>query len=101
MLICVEREAKVQFAIIRNNDAQITVYPNPASNHIYIKIGEERNNTDELTFELFDALGRKVLTQSLNEREAFVLIYHIPSGIYFYKIRGDKDVLKSDKILVE
>ncbi|MCP3927579.1 MAG: T9SS type A sorting domain-containing protein [Bacteroidetes bacterium] len=90
----------IQSSVVRYSDAGFAVYPSPASDRIYVKTEEDLNQQKDITFELFDALGRKVLIQSLDQKETSISITQIPTGVYFYKIIKRTGTLKSDKILV-
>ena len=92
--------SKIQSAIIRSNREQIQVFPNPASDRINIKLDNEVSIDNHTDFELFDAFGKKVIQQSILNNTTSIRVDHLPSGIYFYKIKGDKQVLKSDKLLI-
>ena len=66
------------------------VYPNPAQDYLSINnLSSEQN----VTFVLYDVLGRVVLQQTLNspsfggsKGEATISTKHLPSGIYLYQI---------------
>ena len=55
----------------------ISISPNPASN--YIKVN---STIDNLQINIFDAVGRKVLTQTLNGSTTQINIAALPKGVY-------------------
>lgn len=70
-------------------------YPNPASDFIQIKITIPLSN---LQFELFDVLGKKVLSQPVKPTEK-IDIQSLTPAIYFYKINEGTTLYKSGKII--
>jgi hypothetical protein len=48
---------------------------------------------------LFDATGRLVLSDELEDRET--VIDQLATGTYFYQIYGDGKILQSGKVIVE
>ncbi len=65
----------------------ISVYPNPASDVISIKVSD---NVPGQTFTLVDQSGRQVLIGQLNERTTSVDISHLEAGTYFCQVGDDE-----------
>lgn len=61
----------------------IKVFPNPASNKLYIKASE---TNDKYTLELFNVMGQLVLRNNLISSVSEIDISSFDSGIYTYKI---------------
>lgn len=75
------------------NDYKTTIYPNPASDKIYI------NNLDEFKeFSILNISGGIIHNQILKPFLNQVAIQHLPSGMYFISLKRDND-LHSIKIL--
>ncbi|HKR05398.1 MAG TPA: T9SS type A sorting domain-containing protein, partial [Bacteroidia bacterium] len=68
---------------ITNTDA-FTVYPNPATDFIYLPSG----NNSMRQIEIFDRIGQKVLN-IFSKNESEVNIGNLGNGIYFIKLSGD------------
>ncbi len=67
---------------------EVSVYPNPAKDILYIDLGVAYKNTK---IEIYNAVGDLVLTEQLTTQNSSLLTHHLTSGIYFYKaICGDK-----------
>lgn len=68
-----------------NSNLQISVYPNPTENNIYIDISSEQGEEAQLT--VTDVLGKLLLNQNLvfNESNS-VNLNHLASGQYFFRI---------------
>lgn len=71
-------------------ESELTIYPNPVSSRLYIK-GEY----DKLNWSLIDVSGRIILqdTEGLN-RGNFIDVSRIPTGLYYLRLEGSKDLLK-------
>lgn len=76
---------------------KVLVYPNPARSILQYKY--QLPNVSQLAIQFFDAAGRLVLSDSLEDRET--TIEHLSAGTYFYKIFGSKKLLQTGKILIE
>jgi len=65
--------------------AELKVYPNPASEILNIEITPQ-GNQQEFVFELYDILGKRVLTKTLYSYENTINVGNLASGVYTYKI---------------
>jgi hypothetical protein len=65
-----------------------SVFPNPASEYITVNFAGEY---PQITFELYDATGRRVILRQLENGER-VNLEGIQNGIYFYKISAEDQV---------
>ncbi len=66
-----------------NTVIDFVLYPNPASNEIFIKAGR---NIIGLAFTIMDQTGRTVLTGKLINELTIVDVNHQPAGIYLLKV---------------
>lgn len=73
-----------------------SVYPNPAGSILVI----ESDNGTEALFELYNVSGIKVLQQSINSTRQKIDISKYPDGIYIYKIYNEKNILRSNFIII-
>jgi hypothetical protein len=64
----------------------ITIYPNPATDHIHIILPE---NVSDAVFTIYDMQGRALLQQEI-EDQAEVSVNNIAAGIYIYSVGSDK-----------
>ena len=71
------------------------VYPNPTNGGIIVNSG-----CKNCIFEVYDVIGKKVLSQKLNENETKVDLNSLNNGTYLYKIMQDGAILKADKLLL-
>ncbi len=69
-------------SIPQQNLAEIKVYPNPASENIFVE------GADDATIEIFSINGYPVFRQEECENKQAVSIGHLPQGIYIVKISG-------------
>ena len=69
-------------------DRKITLYPNPATNVLNIKVGASNSLPD--TFKVYNMLGQIVLQQSIGElSDLAVNTSSLSKGMYFIKIATD------------
>lgn len=74
----------------QNSDqSKISVYPNPATNSITIKISG--NKTTEMDYIIRDVLGRKILENKINTEEV-ISIENWNKGMYFIEVRDEASI---------
>ena len=61
--------------------AFLKLYPNPASSTLYIEVGSESFNEE---YSIYDAIGRKVLSGTLNSKLTTVDIGTLEAGVYTF-----------------
>jgi hypothetical protein len=87
---------------IKNNDnirLIYSVYPNPTGENLNLRV--DNLNTEKLSYELCDILGRTILAGKIVEKETSISMSNIPSAIYFLKIIDNSgDVKKSQAVKV-
>lgn len=69
--------------ILGTNDISIdniTLYPNPAQDILYI------NNAEEADIQVFDILGKSILSKDRISMNEGIQVDHFPAGAYFLKI---------------
>jgi uncharacterized protein YjdB len=82
------------------NQALITpiqVYPNPATTKLFI----ENPNGDQLTFVIYDLLGKKILEKSANAILNTMDISNLKNGLYFITFYNDKAEASTVKFIKE
>jgi len=83
-------------AVTTNQDKElnfnITLYPNPTSDLLHIKV---ENAIEPLTLSLFNSNGQVVNTVSLknNERETSLSLAHLSKGVYTIKINDGHKIV--------
>jgi hypothetical protein len=74
----------------------ILVYPNPASDKLFIKTAERLSNME---VELIDALGKTQIRQNVVDGEAVSVADLLP-GFYFARVYSEGQLLKVQKIII-
>lgn len=77
--------AATMLGVPSNNYSEITVYPNPVSSTVYLSSSESLLGK---SYTLYDALGRGILTGSI-EGTGQINLESICSGIYYLNIAGN------------
>jgi len=89
-----------------NNEKEVEIssmklaycYPNPAKDFFYVRYGAHLKN---VSIELFDISGKKVLYRNLNKSLSKIDIQNFNSGNYIYNILSDNKIIEKGKIIVE
>lgn len=78
---------------IQSPIASLKVYPNPVINSLHIDITpsafenlKPQASQNKFVFELYDILGKRVLTQTLYPYENTINVGGLAIGVYTYKI---------------
>lgn len=79
----------------QTNEILPTVYPNPTNGNLMVNSG-----CKNCIFEIYDLIGKKVLSQKLSDNETKVDLNSLNNGTYLYKISQDGVILKADKLLL-
>lgn len=76
------------------------LYPNPAANEVTVDYTAE--NAQEVSFEVVDITGKKVLTQTMPAGANTVSISTaaLNNGIYFVRMIANKQVLSTEKLVI-
>ena len=74
--------------IIETQNLEISIYPNPAKDLIYVTLPtEEFNNT---TIELYDAIGKLILVENVVSKTTLVSLNNLAKGIYTVRVISEK-----------
>ena len=71
-------------------DEAVKVFPNAASNLLYIKSAPANNGT----LVIMDASGKRLLSYVINQQTTVVNIANLPAGNYVYELTGIDDPVK-------
>jgi hypothetical protein len=69
-------------------DESVSIYPNPASDNIFISLKSELKNP---RVEIYSVTGEKIYSDALTSRQKTINIQKYASGIYFVKITSGSD----------
>jgi Secretion system C-terminal sorting domain len=79
-------------------DDAVTIYPNPASNILHIRIDDHMVGS---ALELYDMRGSRILQYSLDKAASSIPTTSIPEGLYLYRtVDKNGDQFGSGKIAV-
>lgn len=85
---------------VYERNAQIAVYPNPASKIILVK--GVKNVTNPLHYAIYNAMGARILSGKSNTDNFQINIASIPRGVYFLKVYNAYFMeIASKKIVVQ
>jgi hypothetical protein len=76
---------------------EMVVYPNPTRDFVNLKI--ENYKLDNLSYALFDLLGRQIGTDKITEEETQIQMNNLPSAVYILAVSDKNKPLKSFKII--
>jgi N-acetylneuraminic acid mutarotase len=71
---------------IGSSESQFVIYPNPVQEALIIRHLSLRK---EVSIEIYDVLGEKVISQPLNQPQTVIDVSHLNDGIYFLRIDSD------------
>lgn len=85
---------------VEEGNTALMVYPNPASDQLTINY--QLTELDIAVFEIYNVVGEKVLSQTLNtsEGEQKLSLSSLNSGVYFYKYSINDRIVRKDKLVI-
>jgi len=81
---------------IVDEEAIFEIFPNPVSNVLYVNYSDFQSNA---SIELYDALGKLVVNQPLNNQQISVDLSNLQNGLYFIKLINGNQVLNTRKVI--
>lgn len=76
---------------------EVTVYPNPVSKLLNVKLENDLNNVN---FTLYNVLGDVVMSSKLNAGVNTLGVEKLPNGVYFYSIQKKGGVVETKKLVI-
>ncbi len=74
----------------RDENATICVYPNPASNILFVRLPQCDNPTTEQTeYRIINLMGQTILQGSISTENQQIDIASLPAGMYFFSVDGE------------
>ncbi len=70
--------------------SSISIIPNPASDNLNVRLPESIVNK-ELTIEVYDVLGKKVIGENINQFKSSINVSSWNSGLYLVRISSQED----------
>jgi subtilisin-like proprotein convertase family protein len=80
------------------SESQLKLFPNPNMGSFTILIPERLQSPYRIS--LVNVLGQQFYSQKLSKRKTQVDVNDLPPGIYIFEVRGAKDVLLSEKVII-
>jgi len=82
---------------VTNIQLNISVYPNPTTNYLTLKIVD--GHWDALNYQLYDTQGRLVKSNKALTESTVITMQNLATGSYFLKVTQNQHVLKTFKII--
>ncbi|MDQ8005120.1 MAG: T9SS type A sorting domain-containing protein [Pedobacter sp.] len=79
------------------NGSDVVVFPNPATTYVTVSAGSA--DFKDIKYEVFDASGKKVLSEKATAEQQDISLSKLPASIYFLKISKNGDVQKTVKLV--
>lgn len=73
-----------------NENTNISLYPNPANDYVYIK--NETNATEKMNLNIFDVAGKLILTEKNLISNNVINIAALPKGNYVFRVEKNSGV---------
>ncbi len=94
---CLEPNCWVGVEQAEANTLGVAVYPNPASDWLYLKY----DNTHKITLEIFNLSGQRVLHHQHMAPKEGIEISQLPAGLYLLRFVDEMGNVATEKIIVE
>jgi len=88
----------VGIADAEDTDTQVVFHPNPFAGALTVRMpNASATNAVELT--LYNALGKRVLSCSLNSISTSLDVHALDAGVYFYQITGSNSLIATGRVI--
>ena len=86
VLVGLQLGAKSSTKKISSSPNELTIYPNPAKDRIYLS----SNFKGQANVYIYNRLGMLLTTAMMCQGQAFIDLRHLPQGVYFIKLMNDE-----------
>jgi predicted extracellular nuclease len=86
VLVGLQLGAKSSTKKISPSSNELTIYPNPAKDRIYLS----SNFKGQANVYIYNRLGMLLTTAMMCQGQAFIDLRHLPQGVYFIKLMNDE-----------
>ena len=86
----------IKTLMLENNKQAVTIWPNPATNHIQIA---NDNNAAYTNAKVIDLTGKTMIEKKLDANINEITVSELPTGIYIVKIENNKGQSHMQKIV--
>lgn len=81
-----------------NLSNNITIYPNPISNELFVEFQKKQS----VIINIFNSLGQQIYTEKFNDNQKSIDLANLTKGIYLIEIKDERGgILLSEKIIKE
>jgi hypothetical protein len=86
-----------------SNSVKIEILPNPASGHVSLRYKISEHHSANTSLSVYDFTGKMVYAAGLSTGDDLISwdVSEWPSGMYFYAVRSDRNVIASGKLMVK
>lgn len=95
---CIAVTSSIGDVELENN---ISLYPNPSNGHIGIEIQDLSLLSKNPELQIYNTIGECIYSEKINSSKTEIDLSGKAQGIYFYHFKGDKQVLKTGKIVID
>lgn len=88
---------------ISKNQLKINIFPNPFSESFQLNMNIldfEKYKKDGLTIDVFDILGKKILSKNLTAAQTIIQFPSISNGVYFYILKTKNSMLSNGNLIL-
>ncbi|WP_395066553.1 T9SS type A sorting domain-containing protein, partial [Flavobacterium sp.] len=80
------------------NQNSFSIYPNPTNGNFTVAL---KNTTSQnYTLDLFDMIGKKIISQKLNPTQTIITTSNLTKGVYIAKITGNENKSYNTKLII-
>mgnify|MGYP001610797804 CR=1 FL=1 len=86
-----------------SENMQVNVYPNPFSTSVTVELNSPMSigAKGDVTFKMYDVFGREVYHSPITAHRLLIERGNLSSGIYFYQIINNNQIIATGKLCAE
>jgi len=91
-------------SINKNIDYSFDIFPNPANKSINISLNNNINTNDKISIEIYDLIGKKVLSSNLNNinrNQVSLNTENLKQGVYLVSISKNGNTVTTNRLMIE
>ena len=80
---------------------KVKVYPNPASGTMTFELKDAPNASSKTQFQLYDSIGKQVISEQFSGKTFDFHRQSLPSGIYLFRMTMENQIVGIGKLMIQ
>ncbi|HOF45535.1 MAG TPA: T9SS type A sorting domain-containing protein [Bacteroidales bacterium] len=86
-------------AIAKYEKINFTLYPNPTTNFVNLRVENDNFSFSDINYRLFDVFGKLIKTEKIADIDTKIDLSPLPAGFYFIQLSQSQQIITTAKII--